>query len=198
MGHVPKAALLVGGRPVLDWQVSALREAGIEDIAVVVGPYRTQMDALIRRCEVREVRAVPQDAAAGTDLVASQHAALQSHVRHHPGKDLLLLLGDLPCVRSTHVRALRDAWAARPHGVLALVPVVAGVRGHPVLLEWAAAHAMAQSPVGTGGVRGWMSSHPQSVQLLECTDPAHTQDLDTPEDLRRIGECIERAERPGP
>ena len=192
MGRIAKAAIHVGGRAVLEWQVSALRDAGIHDISVIVGPYREQMDALMAHCAVQavQVQAAVHDGTDAPDLVASQHTALRSHVRDRPGSDLLLMPGDLPCVRSSHLHPLQCAWNARHRDIHALVPVVAGVRGHPVLLSWAAVASMAVAAPGDGGVRGWMRRNPAAVQFLDVDDPAYTQDLDTPEDLQRLGGSI--------
>jgi len=160
MGRIAKAAIHVGGRAVLEWQVSALRDAGIHDISVIVGPYREQMDALMAHCAVQavQVQAAVHDGTDAPDLVASQHTALRSHVRDRPGSDLLLMPGDLPCVRSSHLHPLQCAWNARHRDIHALVPVVAGVRGHPVLLSWAAVASMAVAAPGDGATRRPCSS----------------------------------------
>jgi hypothetical protein len=46
---------------------------------------------------------------------------------------------------------------------------------------------MAGAPPEDGGVRSWMQRNPAWVQFLELADPAYTQDLDTPDDLQRLG-----------
>ncbi|RYF08369.1 MAG: hypothetical protein EOO31_02795 [Comamonadaceae bacterium] len=195
LGYIPKAAIHIDGRPILHWQLAALQEAGIHEIAVVVGAYRAQMQALIAQapCAVQAVshdQPDEPDEPDPADLVASQLAALRSHARDRPGQDLLLMLGDLPFIRSAHLHPLQRAWTARALGIHALVPVVAGVRGHPVLLSWEAAQFMANEGRGNGGVRGWMQRNQPSVQFLELNDPAYTLDLDTPQDLQRFGGSI--------
>lgn len=209
MGGVPKAAILVGGQAVLHWQAAALREAGIDRITVVTGSYPREMKQLTDGCGVQQLplppRAGQTSPAAAGDLVASQRAALRHHLAHCAGHDLLLLLGDLPLLRAPHIHGLVRAWATRSPATHALVPVVAGVRGHPVLLSAAAVQAIVASPdtcrnadAGAdvdvdadadpkAGVRCWMRRNPGAVRFLPQTDPAYTQDVDTLGDLARIG-----------
>ena len=50
LGNRPKATLEIGGRSILARLAAALREAGIEDISVVVGPYREALVPLAAAC----------------------------------------------------------------------------------------------------------------------------------------------------
>lgn len=181
LGGVPKSALRIGGQSVFERLVQALREAGIDDIRAVVGPYADVLLPLARRCGVRVVAQPQSDA----PLVASQRLALHDHLRQSPGRDLMLLVADLPLLNSEHLVPLLQAWAQRPAGVQAQVPVVNGVRGHPVLLSWAAAQAVAAQP-WPRGVREWWLGAGDAVQALRTGHDAHTTDLDTPDDLTAL------------
>lgn len=181
LGGLPKSALRIGGQSLLERLVLALREAGVDDIRAVVGPYADVLLPLARRCGVRVV-AQPQFEA---PLVASQRLALHDHLRQSPGRDLMLLVADLPLLASEHLVPVVRAWAQRPAHVQAQVPVVQGVRGHPVLLSWAAAQAVAAQP-WPRGVREWWRAAGDAVQTLHTGHDAYTADLDTPDDLAAL------------
>jgi nicotine blue oxidoreductase len=69
----------------------------------------------------------------------------------------------------------------------------AGIPAHPVLLgrsHWARVREAAS---GDAGARGYLRGNP-AVRLLECGDVAEPDDVDTPEQLARLG----RATAPPP
>lgn len=185
MGHRPKANIPVGGRTVLEWQVAALRGAGIEDITVVVGTYLKQLKPLVASCGAHMVVNESKD----SDLATSQHTAIRAHRERNPGTDMLLLLGDLPLLRAHHILDLINAWFTRDHGVQALVPSVGDVRGHPVLLSWEAIQRMTADG-NPEGIRAWMSQNKESVRFITLNDPAYIQDLDTPSDIDAVSKLI--------
>lgn len=185
MGYRPKATIRIEGLAVLEWQVAALRGAGISDVTVVVGAYQDQLAPLVASCGANMV----VNASESPDLVTSQCTALRAHRDRNPGADMVLLLGDLPLLRSHHLLRLKDAWLARDDGVHALVPSVAGVRGHPVLLSWKAIQRMGTEG-DTGGVRAWMSRNKASVKFIALDDPAYVQDLDTPSDIDVVAKLL--------
>lgn len=63
------------------------------------------------------------------------------------------------------------------------VPERAGRRGHPVLLPWALVNEVNRLPPDRG-VDSLLEKH--RVELLPWTDEAICQDMDTPEDYRRL------------
>lgn len=187
MGYVAKAAIRIDGLSLLHRQVSALREAGIADVSVVVGPYREHLEVLVSICQANLV----VNESKSEDIVTSQLTALNSHVLKHGGCDLMVLLGDLPFLESHHILQICGLWEVRGKNIHALVPLVAGVRGHPVVLSWEAVKSIALSDLIQEGVRGWMSENKQAVQYVEMNDPAYVRDLDTQQDLAQISGAIE-------
>ena len=175
MGHVPKAALRVHGQTILDRQVASLRGAGVRDISVVIGPYREQLEPLIADCKARLVL----NETGSADVVTSQIAAIRAHCEAHAGHDMLVLLGDLPSLKSSHILRLIDAWQALASDVHVVVPTFDGVRGHPLLLSWDAVQTIAESDLIDEGIRGWSSKNRQRVQFLKMQDSAFVQDVDT-------------------
>lgn len=181
LGDVPKPALRIHGESLFERLVRALRQSGIGPISAVIGPYAPILLPLARRCDVQVV-AQPEPAAA---LAASQRLAVQHHRQCQPGLDMLLLVADLPLLAADDLAPVLRAWASRPAGIEAQVPVVRGVRGHPVLLSWSAVQAVASQPEPLG-VRDWLQTAAGVTHMLETDRAALVTDLDTPEDLRAL------------
>ena len=179
LGGVPKSALLIDGVSLFERLAGALRASGIEAISVVIGPYADTLQELAKRCDVRVIR--NSDTAA--ELAASQRRAVHEHLRHHPGADLMLLVADLPLLVTDDIQPLLKAWAQRPGRTQAQVPVVRGVRGHPVILSWQAVQTVSAQPPPQG-VREWLMGSVDATQMLHTERDAYITDLDTPEDLQ--------------
>ena len=193
LGSRPKATLEIDGRSLLERLTAALRGAGIEDIGVVIGPYREALVPLAAACGLR-VLAHPQP---HTSLIDSQRLALAAHVAgaglavgadegpREAGADLLLVVADLPLLAAAHVAPVLQAWRQRPAGIEAMMPLVGGVRGHPVLLSWQAVRRIVTTPRDLG-IRDWLAAHPAAVEPFPATDPAYITDVDTPADVYRL------------
>ncbi len=182
LGGCAKPALRIGGHSLLERLVQALRQAGVPQASVVLGPYADVLLPLAQACGAAPLR----HALHGSPTLAdSQRLALRAHAASHPGRDLMLVLADLPLLSAAQLDALLRPWAGRPPAVQALLPVVADVPGHPVLLSWQAVEQILRLPQDQG-VRHWMASNAAGVWRLPCADAAHVTDLDSPEDLERL------------
>lgn len=180
LGGMPKSALLIDGQSLFERLAQALRQAGIDNISAVIGPYAETLVPLARRSGVRVVHHREPDA----QLVQSQRLAVQDHMQHQVGRDLMLLVADLPLLTSEHVVHLLEAWRERPSQIHAQVPTVHGVRGHPVCLSWPAVQAVAQPFLG--GVREWLIGAGGATQVLDTVHEAYITDLDTASDLDSV------------
>lgn len=180
LGGMPKSALLIDGQSLFERLVQALRQAGIDNISAVIGPYAETLVPLARRSGVRVVHQRVPDA----PLVLSQRLAVQDHLQNQFGRDLMLLVADLPLLTGEHVVPLLDAWRERPSRIHAQVPMVQGVRGHPVCLSWPAVQAVAQPFMG--GVREWLIGAGGATQVLDAVHEAYITDLDTAGDLDSV------------
>lgn len=177
LGGMPKSALLIDGRSLFERLVQALQQAGVDTISAVIGPYAETLVPLARCSGVRVIHQPMPKAR----LLASQRLAMQDHLEHRVGRDLLLLVADLPLLTCEHVVPLLKAWRERPAQIQAQVPTVNGVRGHPVCLSWLAVQAAAQPD--QCGVREWLSGAREATQVIEMAHDAYTADLDTADDL---------------
>ena len=181
LGGRPKATLQIGNRSMLERLVATLRGAGIQTVSVVIGPYRDQLLPLVARCDARAVMHLQHDAS----LVDSQRLALQAHGNCFPGHDLLLVLADLPLLNADDVSPLVAAWHQRVPSIHAQIPVVDGVRGHPLLLSGYAVEQVSATARHLG-IRDWLRSHPDVVQSVHPARRAYITDVDTPDDLTAL------------
>ena len=86
----PKCLVPVAGRPILEWQLYALAEAGVDEIAVVTGFCADAVDAMLKTTNVSaNVRTIYNPFYSVADNIGSCWAA-----RDLIGSDTLLLNGD--------------------------------------------------------------------------------------------------------
>mgnify|MGYP002776190060 CR=1 FL=1 len=199
LGGRPKAALQIGNLSLLERLCNALRAAGIGQIRIVLGPYPETLLPLAQRCGLQLLSHGRPE----TGLIESQRLALQAHLAQSQAQgqrqDLLLVLADLPWLQADHVRALLEHWQRRSAGIEAQMPLVAGVRGHPVLLSWQAVGQIATLPPDAG-IRDWLEDHTGLIGPFISQQRAYVTDLDTPADLARLEQAVrpERVRWPAP
>lgn len=173
----PKLALPVGGRPVIERVVTALRDGGAYPVVVVTGPHDPAVGPLARAAEA-EVCELP---AATPDMRATvEHGLRWLEDRHRPRPDdaFLLTPADLPLLDAATVRALYEAWARRPAATF-LLPTHAGRRGHPVLIAWRHVAGIRALSPGTG-IDAYLREHTGEAQEVPVPSAGVVTDMDTP------------------
>ncbi|MFC2594078.1 MAG: NTP transferase domain-containing protein [Fretibacterium sp.] len=108
------------------------------------------------------------------------------------GEPFCLMLGDLPTARAHDMARLRAAFERRPSGYTALAPRRDGRYGHPIFLEgvW---RGRLRAAAGDRGGRGILEAHKGEVLTVEGED-GFFDDLDTPEDYRRVCRPAQRGD----
>jgi molybdenum cofactor cytidylyltransferase len=160
--------------------LSALRDAGIEDVVVVLGEHRDALWPLLQGLAVPSVFN-PQAMSAG--LTSSQRLGLQHMRPEHPW--VLMALADQPLLGAQDVRALIDAFGQRPGGIEALYPEVQGQPGNPVLLgRTAVDEILRQAP--DFGCKDWRQAQRTRVMAWPTDQACYVTDLDTPQDLDQL------------
>ena len=123
----PKPLLSVGGRPLLEHVLAAVRGSHVDDIVVVLGH---EADRVREGVSLDGARIVVNDAyenGMSTSIQAGVHAA-------DPRSDgFLIVLGDQPFVASATLDALIER--RNGSGAEILIPTYEGRRGNPVLLD---------------------------------------------------------------
>lgn len=184
MGVRPKGALRLDGVPVLRRQVLALQACGVRHIVIVLGRHAPALAPLVSDLAVQTVILQPPT----SDLMASQRAGLALLPSRVDAA--MILLADQVLLNDTDLRAIQSAWDLRDPTVQSLYPVVAGQRGHPVLLSGAAMSAVCGQTEGLG-VRHWQQQAGNDAVQAWAADNAHfVTDVDTPDDVQSLDAAL--------
>jgi molybdenum cofactor cytidylyltransferase len=182
----PKMLLPWGNVSVLEHIISVLARAGIEDILVVTGAVREQMDEAIMEFAQRyPVRSVHNENYAHGEMLSSLQCGLRVlnqprvSIAQRPTAAALVGLGDQPQIQERSVRLVCDAFINTKSPLV--VPSFQMRRGHP----WLVAHPLwaellklipPQSP------RDFLNAHAGDIHYVNTDTPSILADLDTPED----------------
>jgi molybdenum cofactor cytidylyltransferase len=174
----PKMLLPWGKTTVIEHVVVTFRNAGVEEILVITGGGREEVEEAISNQPVRT--AYNAEYARGEMLSSLQHglAALPQEV-----EAALIGLGDQPQVKEGTVRLIRQAYEEDESRLV--IPSFQMKRGHPWLVArplWDEILAMKppQSP------RDFLNKHASEIHYVEVETASILTDLDTPEDYRKF------------
>jgi CTP:molybdopterin cytidylyltransferase MocA len=168
----PKALLEFGGERLADRGVQLLRDGGAAPVLVVTGAARVTVPGAV--------------AVHNPDWPTGMGSSLAAGLRALPGDctAAVIALVDQPLIGVGAVQRLIAAYLA---GAEVAVATYHGKPRNPVLLarpHWAGVLAVA---VGDAGARPYLRAHPDLVTQVECADTGRPDDVDTPEDLARLG-----------
>jgi L-glutamine-phosphate cytidylyltransferase len=149
----PKCTLLVQGRPLIDWQLSALAQAGIDEVVAVVGFRRERVAAIVAaRPEPPRVRLLDNPLYGLADNLVSCWMA-----REEMDEDFLLLNGDT-LFETDVVRRLLAA-PARPVTLVVDAKPVYDADDMKVTLD-------GERVVAIGKHLGFEATHAESIGML--------------------------------
>jgi molybdenum cofactor cytidylyltransferase len=189
----PKMLLPWGNDTVLTHVISVFRSAGVEDVLVVTGGVKEQVEELVSGLHVRTVF---NEAFQTGEMLSSIQCGLRaltpppplrlryrSAQRERQKGAVLIGLGDQPQVQAGSVRKVYEAFLETRSNLV--VPSYRMRRGHP----WLAASLLweellklepPQSP------RDFLNTHQAKIQYVNVDDPGILADLDTPEDYLKF------------
>ena len=100
--------------------------------------------------------------------------------------DLLIMLGDLPGVKSRHINTIiEEHLLTNNRRSKITIPSFNGKKGNPVI--WGRSFFPDLSNLeGDAGGRALFNHHPAAINLLDMDDPAGVTDTDTPEDFENF------------
>jgi molybdenum cofactor cytidylyltransferase len=180
----PKALAELEGKPILEHVLDAVREAGIDEIVVVLGHAGDEIqqgiewldERLVRNPDPRELSSSLQ---IGLDAVAESDPPVQAAV---------LVLGDQPRTRPSVIRALIAA--TRTSDLPIVVPRYAeGGGANPILLR-REAFDLADEATGDRGLGPILDVRPELV--VEVPVAGSNPDIDTPADLAALETQLSR------
>ena len=178
----PKLLLPIGGRTVLEFVISALQTAHVDEIIVVSGPGGEAIAQLATTAGAHAVQLAEQT----PDMRATCLAGLnwiEARFQPAPQDAWLLLPADHPTVRADVVFALMNAAARATQSIF--LPVHGGRRGHPTLFGWKHVSAIRAQPPDVG-INAYIRKNAHEVHELEWSSDEVTRDLDTPADYERL------------
>ena len=173
----PKMLLPWGEGTVLSHVITVFQKAGAEEILVVTGGAREQVENAISHLPIKTV--YNKDFTNGEMLSSIQCGirALTSQTQA-----ALIGLGDQPQVQERSVRMVCDAFIKTKSNIV--VPSYQMRRGHPWLIArplWDGLLKLEhpQSP------RDFLNAHSENIHYANTDDPGVLADLDTPDDYQR-------------
>jgi molybdenum cofactor cytidylyltransferase len=172
----PKMLLPWKDTTVLMQVLTTFHNAGVNDLLVVTGGVREQVEQLIA-AKARTI--FNQEYALGEML-----SSIQCGIRQlDPTTEAILIaLGDQPLVEEQSVQMILEFY--RLTGASLVVPSYHRRRGHPWLVSaqhWPEILRM-HTPLT---MRDFLFSHTEEIQYVEVEDPGILQDLDTPQDYQK-------------
>jgi CTP:molybdopterin cytidylyltransferase MocA len=170
----PKQLAVVEGRSLIEHVMGAAMTAGLEPVVVVVPVWLSPPGALDAEAAqwVRNPfpeRGMSHSLRLGLGALGPRTSAA------------LILLGDQPGMQAATMTAVVGARGSRP----IVAASAEGVLAPPVLIERSHFH-LAFGLSGDVGLRELLRENPDLVTTV--TVPAHAVDVDTPEDLGRVGD----------
>ena len=178
MGGVAKPLIRVHGVPLVTRQLAALNGAGVDEVVVVTGYAREAVEQEVRRCAAT----VAYNHAYAEGQQRSVRVGLEALIG--PCDAVMIVLVDQPLIEAGDLTELLGAFRQRPRGHV-VVPVVAGRRGNPVVIDRYAHEAVLASEPHLG-CRQLIDRRPELVHAHETTNVRFVTDLDTVDDLRDL------------
>jgi len=177
----PKALAQFEGRPLLEHVLDAVREAGIDEIVVVLGHAAEEIEDGIEWLSERRVRNPdPRHLASSLQVGIAAITEIDPPVR-----GVVIALGDQPRTRPEVIRALIGA--ARTTDRPVVVPHYSdGGGANPVFVR-ASAFELVDEATGDRGLGPMLSEDPDIV--LEVPVSGSNPDVDTPADLVELAWC---------
>lgn len=183
LGKGPKALLPYRGRPLVESIAGALLDGGCREVVVVLGAGAPDVAAIAALDRYRAVVNKDWQSGMGSSFLLGNATA-------DPADHLLIALVDQPGLTARTVGRLLAAH--RPDRITAAAYSAGAAvgqvrRGHPLLIDVELRDAVAGTVTGDAGARGFLQSHPELVDEVDCSDLSTGEDVDTPEHLHLLG-----------
>jgi molybdenum cofactor cytidylyltransferase len=173
----PKMLMQWGKSTVLQTVISTLQAAGVNDIIVVTGGARQQIESLVGKT----VQTIFNKDYANEEMLVSIQVGLAAKMRE--ASAALICLGDQPQVQERSVREIIEA--SNQNRSRIIVPSYEKKRGHPWLIArkyWD--EILRVSP--DKSMRDFLNKHKDDIFYVNMDTPSVLQDLDTPEDYLKF------------
>jgi molybdenum cofactor cytidylyltransferase len=169
----PKALLPWGDTTLVRWQVDQMRQAGVEDVIVVLGHDAPPIAEALRDAPARIVLNEAYREGRASSLRAGARALSDE-------SDVAVVLGvDQPRPARITLRLI-ETW--REEHAPVVLPAVRGRRGHPVLVDRRVFPELREASEEEMGLRGVLDRYKGEIKVLDIDDELVNLDLNTPHD----------------
>ncbi len=175
-GPEPKLLAAYEGVPLVRRAAEAALAASAGPVIAVLGAHAARVRAVLDRLDLLFVE--------NPDFADGLSTSLRAGLAALPPETqaAIVVLGDMPRIEARHLDALTAAFAAAEPRPCAVVPVHAGRRGNPVLIDHRALRAELATLTGDHGAGPLLKSRTDVVEIAGDASVRH--DVDTPEGLR--------------
>src|SRR5687767_15235058 len=171
-----KPLLPFGNTTVIESCIQNLRDAGVEDIVVVVGHRAEELQQALTGSHVT-FALNPNPNSEMSDSIACGLSTLPSEA-----KATLIALTDQPSIPSEVIRAIIGQWMS---GKKLVIPEFNGRGGHPVLVDLGFRGELLKLDPSSG-LRSFFQAHSDQVLRLPVNSPFIARDMDTWDDYRAL------------
>jgi molybdenum cofactor cytidylyltransferase len=179
MGHRPKCLLELDGLPLIQRQLTALSDAGVDQVVVVLGHYAERIEKVVKAFAVTLVRNPNPD----DGQISSFRLGLQSLSSQLDA--VLIALADQPLLNAQDMNDLIAACLSRPEGTQVVQPTVEDLPGNPVMLSAEVRQQILEGDANLG-CRQWQLAHPDQVHAWVSSNSRYRTDVDTLEDIAAL------------
>jgi len=178
MGGISKPLIRLQGVPLIRRHLVALSGAGVDEVVVVTGHAREAVEA--------QVLGFPVTLAHNPAYAEGQQGSVRVGLAALSGNfdAVFVALADQPMIGAGDLTELIGAFKKRPAGHV-VVPVVAGERGNPIVLD-EVAHAQILASDANLACRQLMERQPELVHVHETANTRFVVDLDTLQDVHAL------------
>jgi len=173
----PKMLLPWSNRTVITHVLSVFQNAGLDDILVITGGMRKQVEGLISDLNVRTVHNADY---AKADMLSSIQCGIRALTPQTQA--ILIGLGDQPQVQEGTVQRVCEEFIETKSNIV--VPSYHMHRGHP----WLVARPLWDGLLGMKSPRtprDFLNANRSEIRYVNVDDPNILADLDTPEDYHK-------------
>lgn len=186
----PKATLPLNGDTFLTRIIRTFREAGVDDVIVVVGHEAADV------VEAVETRGLPARFVMNPEYESGQLSSLLAGLSavDRPGTAALLLtLVDVPMIDVSTVRAVLERYRLTHAAIVR--PVTGPLHGHPVLIDRRLFQELRRADAASGGAKPIVRAHASAAGDVTVDDPGAFLDVDTPDEYAQLLETFRSADQ---
>jgi molybdenum cofactor cytidylyltransferase len=171
----PKMLLDFNGRSMLECVISNIRESEIDDILVVLGAYRSELEEIVTKTSAR--------CCYNDDYKDGMLSSVKCGFRNIPllAEAVLVFQGDQPFITSKVIKKVVEAWGDSGKGII--IPVCKNRRGHPLMVSKKYFHEI-EKLSRDEGLRSLSHKYLDDIFEVVTEEAGILRDFDTFEDYK--------------